>query len=421
MKKLVGLLLCLVFLCSCALADVLTLDLTNATDEELASALEQIVAEQKSRIKTTLTLDVSELTIAKGKNAKLTATVDGLPEGVSQPKLTWSTSDKAVATVANGNVTAVNSGEAVISCSMTLPDSIELIAECQVTVFVAITNLSVKQQKLTLDMGCTETMPVGITPANASNQVLAYTSSDTSIASVSDDGTVKAVGPGQCTVTATTTDGTDKHVSCNVTVTPFSVEDTSFTVTSKKGESFSIQYYGKSLSDLNITSTNAAYGTVSYELEPDVDTGSNSLIFTVIPLKAGNITINVTDKATACKVQLQVKIDSQAVYSAQSYPKIQYSNAARYPDTYEGQQTSFSGYVLQVMDGDGYTVYRISSDGKYKDVVFVLILDADITVPLLEDDQVTVYGKYNGNYSYESVRGDTITIPMVIAERINIR
>lgn len=131
--------------------------------------------------------------------------------------------------------------------------------------------------------------------------------------------------------------------------------------------------------------------------------------------------MTITDHATASKLTLKVTIDAQAVYSVQSYPKIQYEDAARYPDRHQGEQTSFSGCVLQVMEDGGYMAYRISSRGRYNDVVYVAQKMEDITVPLLEDDMVTVYGIHCGNYSYTSITGATITIPLVYAERINMQ
>lgn len=67
------------------------------------------------------------------------------------------------------------------------------------------------------------------------------------------------------------------------------------------------------------------------------------------------------------------------------------------------------------------TSYRISSRGRYDDVVYVTIKNSDITTPVLKDDSVTVYGKYNGNYTYLATSGASMTIPSVTAERIDVK
>ncbi|HIZ88017.1 MAG TPA: Ig-like domain-containing protein [Candidatus Coprenecus pullistercoris] len=54
-----------------------------------------------------------------------------------------------------------------------------------------------------------------VTPASAENNSVTWSSSDENVATVSDNGTVTAVGDGQCTITATATDGS--HVSGSAT------------------------------------------------------------------------------------------------------------------------------------------------------------------------------------------------------------
>jgi surface protein len=61
---------------------------------------------------TKITLNKSSLSLQKGETASLTATV--LPSGTS---VTWSTSNKNVATVSNGTVTAVGTGTATITAT----------------------------------------------------------------------------------------------------------------------------------------------------------------------------------------------------------------------------------------------------------------------------------------------------------------
>jgi hypothetical protein len=73
------------------------------------------------------------------------------------------------------------------------------------------------------------------------------------------------------------------------------------------------------------------------------------------------------------------------------------------------------------MSGINENVYRISSKGRYDDVVYVRIKSSNITTPILEDDMVTVYGTYDGNYTYTAIFGQSITIPSVIAERIDVK
>lgn len=414
MKKLAAFLLAILLCVTTAFAETINLDLSAATDQELADALQKIVAEQKSRIKTTLTLDQAELTLGKGKKETLTATIEGLPEGMDEPKVVWDTSDEKIATVSKGKVSGVDAGTATITATITLEDGIELTAECKVTVVVAVTGLKASESSYSLQMNESVTMETTVSPKNATNQKIDYESSDTSVATVSAKGTIKAVGAGKCTITATTVDG-GKSASCTVKVSSFSGVPENYTVTSKQGSSFFCNYFGNA-NDLSVTDNSSSYASVQYTHLGSI------LMFEIMPTKAGSFTITLEDEGNSgSKVKCKVTIDPQATYSKQSYPSIDYDGAARYPDSYKGDQTSFSGKVLQVIEGYGYTAYRISSKGNYDNVVYVTLDDDEVTVPLIEDDKVTVYGAYAGNYSYTTVMGSKLTIPKVDAERINLR
>ncbi len=75
-------------------------------------------------------LNKTELTIEKGKNATLTATVN--PSNATDKTVTWKSSNTAIATVdQNGKVTAVNAGSAVIT--VTTKDGSKT-ATCSITV-----------------------------------------------------------------------------------------------------------------------------------------------------------------------------------------------------------------------------------------------------------------------------------------------
>ena len=73
------------------------------------------------------------------------------------------------------------------------------------------------------------------------------------------------------------------------------------------------------------------------------------------------------------------------------------------------------------MNDGSETTYRISSKGRYDNVVYVTIKNSDILTPVIEDDNVTVYGSFNGIKTYTATLGQSITIPWVKAERINVK
>lgn len=82
---------------------------------------------------------------------------------------------------------------------------------------IAVTNVSLNKNELKLIMNTHEALIAAVSPTNATNQDIAWSSSDTSVATVSPIGVIDGVKNGIATITATTVDA-DKAATCNVTV-----------------------------------------------------------------------------------------------------------------------------------------------------------------------------------------------------------
>lgn len=85
------------------------------------------------------------------------------------------------------------------------------------TVYGLVTSVILDQKTLTLKKGQTATLRATVKPDDATNKTVAWSSSDTSIATVK-DGVVRGVGNGKATIIATSTDGTNLSDSAIVTV-----------------------------------------------------------------------------------------------------------------------------------------------------------------------------------------------------------
>ena len=90
--------------------------------------------------------------------------------------------------------------------------------------------LSLDKTSLTLHGNESQQLTATVLPAEASQELM-WTSSDESVATVSQSGLVSAVAAGHAVITATTTDGTDLSASCNVTVLPVQAESIQLNVT----------------------------------------------------------------------------------------------------------------------------------------------------------------------------------------------
>ncbi len=160
--------------------------------------------------------------VVSGATTTLTASVD--PSGATNQTIMWSSSNTAVATVdASGVVTGVGGGTATITA--TTADG-GFSATKSMTVTVPVTGISDVSGSSTVGVGSTITLSASVTPADATNQTITWTSSNTSVATVnSSTGVVTGVAGGTATITATTASGSytaTKSVTVTVPVTGIS-------------------------------------------------------------------------------------------------------------------------------------------------------------------------------------------------------
>ena len=85
------------------------------------------------------------------------------------------------------------------------------------------------------------------------------------------------------------------------------------------------------------------------------------------------------------------------------------------------EQISFSGKVLQVIEGDEATTMRVAIDKWSDQVVYLTVPKELLEVKVLEDDKIDVKGTYTGLYSYSSTLGGKITIPSCRADSLSIK
>ena len=85
------------------------------------------------------------------------------------------------------------------------------------SVIYKVTKVELNKTSLTLGVGKSETLTATITPSNATNPNVTWSSSDGAVATVDANGNVTAVAPGTAAITVTTDDG-NKTAVCTVTV-----------------------------------------------------------------------------------------------------------------------------------------------------------------------------------------------------------
>jgi len=136
----------------------------------------------------------------------------------------WSTSNSEIATVSkSGLVTGVASGSTAITATVDY-----MTATCIVTVSstaVSVTGVTISQATASMIVGNTLTLFSAISPVEATNRNVTWSSSDTRVATISPGGAVTGIADGTATITATTSDG-GLTATCKVTVTSTAVSVT---------------------------------------------------------------------------------------------------------------------------------------------------------------------------------------------------
>lgn len=182
---------------------------------------------------TGVTLSATEVSIFPGEQVELKATLT--PDNCTSSYKTWASSDAKVATVdVWGRVVGLTPGETTITVTTA---SGKCTASCKVTVKeIQATGVALNKTTTTVYIGEIDNLTATVTPDNASDKTVTWTSSNPAIATVGEDGKVTGVEIGKATITATTKNGIS--ASCEVTVlvrTPTEPEQISLWKSDKAG------------------------------------------------------------------------------------------------------------------------------------------------------------------------------------------
>lgn len=159
-------------------------------------------------------LNYSAKSIAKGSSFTLKPIFT--PTNVTNKKVTWTSSNRAIATVdSKGKVKGIKGGSAIITA---VSEDGGYVATCLVTVVQPVSKIELNHNSYKLGLGKTVTLKADVSSNSSSNPKVKWTSSNTKIATVSSTGKVKAKKLGTCTITARVTDGTNKKATCKITV-----------------------------------------------------------------------------------------------------------------------------------------------------------------------------------------------------------
>lgn len=135
-----------------------------------------------------------------------------------------------------------------------------------------------------------------------------------------------------------------------------------------------------------------------------------------------------TRNCAVCGTEMETETFSLSAEELEAFYKnkcksISYTDLSRYPDDYEGEYVTFYGKVVQICSEASsslyYSTYRVAVSGDYDAVIYIFIDNYGSGKRILEDDWITIYGRYDGLYSYTTVMGAKKTIPSIKVEYVD--
>jgi len=152
----------------------------------------------------------------RGETVQLTATLS--PEGTTNQRVIWSSSDDSVATVSQSGLVAAKTGGEAIITARTADDG--HTAHCIVAVNLGVTTIEAVPDSVVLEVGNVLMLSAVMYPADAHDMRLDWTTDNYDVASVIDRGRralVHAYSPGYAEIKATCRDG-GHEATCSVIV-----------------------------------------------------------------------------------------------------------------------------------------------------------------------------------------------------------
>ena len=211
-------------------------------------------------------------TISIGETSQLSVTYT--PNDTNVKNVTFTSSNSSVASVSSeGLVTGVAQGSATITATAKNANNQNITATISITVNpIAVTSVSLNPTSVSIKAGKTTTLVPTINPNNASNKNVTWSTSNSSIATVS-NGVVTGVSAGNATITVTTQDG-NKTATCSVTVTAGSAASAWELVTNDSslaaGDVLVIANYSTGVTAGNISSQVMSHETSTFSSDHSV-------------------------------------------------------------------------------------------------------------------------------------------------------
>jgi len=324
-----------------------TATITVKTSDGGKTATCSVAVQSKTVSVTGVSLNNTSLSMIVGETQRLYATVS--PSNATNKTVTWSSSNTSVVSVTSLGVLLANAaGSAIITVKTNDGGK---TAKCTVTVSnatVSVTGVSLDKTSLSMTVGETQTLSATITPYNATNKAVSWSSNNTTVATVSSSGVVTAKAAGTATITVTTNDG-GKKATCSVTVSAATVSVTGVTLNKT---SLSMTVGDTQTLTATVSPSNATNKTVTWSSSnTSVATVSSSGVVTAKAVGSATITVKTSDggKTATCSVTVSPKEETVRFLQYPYIGKVPYICEAF---ALKAKRSDFTYFVLENLKVD---------------------------------------------------------------------
>ena len=383
--------------------------IVTATLENGVSASCKVIVQNVEVVPEALKLSEKKLNLSIGQTYSINTKIS--PENSTNKTITWTSSDPTKVEVNNGILVAKNYGTVTITAT--------LVNGIKEMVYVTVSDIKVEainlsKTNITLGIGATEVLNVIFSPTNATNKDLVWTSSNPSIATVS-NGIVTAKKEGTTKITVTSN---NKKATCSVTVkkinpTALILSKTTVNLIVGQTENISatIKPSNASIKDIIWTSNDSTIATVN---DGTIVAKKEGTVKIIAKISGTNITETVTVRVSKVKVTgISLNQTSGTIYLNQNNKNIQLyatvvpENAANKKVIWSSSNSSIAtvsnnGLVTGVNPGTA-TITALTEDGGFKTQFNVTVKKKAIVVITASqgvrmDKWFETYTSKNGNY-----------------------
>jgi uncharacterized protein YjdB len=363
---------------------------------------------------TSISLNESTLNLNKGGTGNLTVTYT--PADTTDLRaITWTSSDTSVATVHDGVVTAVGGGTATITATSAVNNTIT--ATCTVTVNVPLVSISLNRSTLNLNRGANETLTVTYNPSDTTDsQAITWTSSNTSVATVSTSGEVTATGGGTTVITATSAANNTITAACAVTVTvpleSISLNETNLSLSKNDTRQLSVTYNPTDTTQpktVTWSSNNTSVATVSSSGQVTATGGGTA---TITATSAANNTITAACVVTVTVPLVSISLPNTMLLGlpGSTHLTVTYNPAdttekgVDWSSSDDSVATVHDGVVTAV--GGGTAIITATSTANGIQTTCTVTVDHNFTAGInvnmdFQDEEITLNEQFTSEYGFE--------------------